>query len=305
MRRPFRLVALLAAVAAGSLTVTACDASPYAASVDGQVITVNSLNHQLTAWASNRVWVQQFDAGNSTSQGGSGTTVVGSGGPGTYSSAFVADILGDIIDVSAIQHRLAAEAKLPTADEIVASRAVNEYLRSQYWTQFPPSLRAFLVDQLAYEAPLATVPVDPTSLAGPYSQIQPYLFSSVCVDQTAVFSSSAASAVIASGTVHGSKVCYDQVGLEGQSPAFQAEVLKLTSAGQLSSPIRTAYGYQVLQLVSRSTPGFDSGVQQVLAAATSQPAAINGILAAAKVKINPKYGTWSNGQVTPPRLASS
>lgn len=305
MKRPLRLASLIGALGAGSLLLSACDASPYAAKVNGQVVTVNGLNHQLAAWASNRTWVQQFDASNSSAQGGSGTSVVGSGGPGTYSSAFVADILGDIVDVTAIRQHLARTGQLPTGDETVASRAVNEYLRAQYWTQFPPEVRDFLVDQLAYEAPLAQVPSDTSSLQGPYKQIQPYLFSSVCVVQTSVASLAQASTIISSGSVHGTTICYDQTALEGQSADFQAAVLKLVSPGQLSAPVKTSYGYQLLQLASRNSPGFDQGVQQVIAAATNQPPAITSILSSAKVEVNPRYGTWSDGQITPPHLASS
>lgn len=300
MRRPLRLLSVIGALGAGSLALSACDASPYAATVNGQVISVNNLNHQLAEWSSNRVWVRAFDAGNAQNQGGDGTTVVGTGGSGTYSSKFAADILAVNVDVAAIHQHLAATGHPATHDQVVAARAINEYLRAQYWDKFPTQLRDFLVEQLADQGALAAVPANPSSLQGPFNQIQPYLFSSVCVQESTAFSSAAAQAIISSGTLHGPPVCYDQAAIESQSPAFQAAVIKLANVGDISPAIRTPFGFEVLKLASRSTPGFDAGVQQVLSSATSQPTSINRILASAHVKVNPAYGSWSAGQITPP-----
>lgn len=308
MNKPLRIAAVIGALGAGSAVLSACDASPYAATVNGHVITVNQLNHQLAGWASNSIWVQQFDAGNSQSQGGNGTTVVGTGGPGTYSSAFAGDILGDIVDVDAIHQHLAATGQAATPDEMVAARAVNEYLRNQYWDHFSTQIRSFLVEQLADEGALAPRPSDTSSLQGPFNEISPYLFSEICVDEASAFSAQAARAIASSGTVNGAEACLDQAAVEQESPAFQVAIQKLTKPGDVSAPIASASGpqvFQVLRLVSRTSPGFDAGVQRVLSAATNQPPAINGILSSAHVKVNPLYGTYSNGQVTPPQLSGS
>ncbi len=299
MKRALRLLSFVAALAAGSLTLSACDASPYAATVNGQVITVNSLNHQLAMWAANPQWVQGYNQSNSQAQGGNGTTVAGAGS-GTYSSQFVAEILTLDAQSIAVHQHLAATGNPANDDEVIASRAVNEYLRAAYWAKFPPALRDFLVQQLADEGALAQPPSDPTQLQGPYSQIQPYLFSQICVVQASAFSSDAAQAIISSGVVNGVHVCYDQISLEAHPPAYQSAVIKLANPGDISSPLQTSYGFVVVKLVSRTGPGFDPAVQRVLVAATSQVAAVGTILGAAHVKVNPRYGYWSNGQVNPP-----
>jgi hypothetical protein len=301
LRRTFRLTFVAAAVAAGALGLTGCDASPYAATVNGQVITVNALNHQLAMWASNKTWVQGFNQGNAQSAGGDGTTVAGAGGTGTYNSKFVSAILNLNVDAIAVHQHLVATGNLPTSDEVIASRAVNEYLRSQFWTEFPPQLRDFLVQQLADQGALAKVPADTSQLQGPYSQIQPFLFSRICLVQASAFSAADAQAIITSGTVNGAQTCYDQAAPEDQSPQFRSAVQKLTNPGDISSAVQTSYGFVVLKLVSRDTPGFSPGVQRVLVAATSQVPAVNDIVSKAHVTVNPAYGSWSNGQVSPPR----
>lgn len=303
--KPLRLISIAGALCAASLGLSACDASPYAATVDGHVITVNSLNHVLASWASNRAWVQGFDAANSPSQGGNGTTVVGTGGNGTYNSKFVALILGTMVEVYAVRQHLAASGNLPSADEVVASRAVNEYLRGQYWYQFPQQVRDFFVERLADWGALTTPPLVASSLQGPYNDIQPYLFSKVCVAEASAFSSAQAQAIIASKTVKGTQVCFDQKQLEAQPQAFQSAVRNLTTVGDISSAIKTSYGFQVLQLTRRDTPGFSAAVQRVILAAETPPSSLNGILGSAHVKVNPRYGTWANGQVAPPQQTNS
>ncbi len=306
MKRALGTFALIGALAAGSMTLSACDASPYAASVNGETISQLALNTQLKDWASNQTWVTSFDAANSQQNGGSGTTVAGTGGPGTYSSTFVADILDNMIQVRIIHQHLASTANLPGPDEVVASRAVNEFLRSNYWDQFSPTLRSFLVDQLAEQAPLTPVSSDTATLKSAYGQIQPYLFSNLCVTTASAFDDAAARKLASSPDLQGAEVCYDQSSFEDQPVAFQKAVAKL-SVGQTAAPIKTSYGYQVVRLTSRQSPGFSQGVQRVLSVATaSSPAPqVTRLIGAAHVKVNPAYGTWSGGRITTPQLASS
>ena len=306
MKRALGTFALIGALAAGSLTLSACDTSPYAASVNGATISQLSLNTQLKEWSSNQTWVTSFDSANSQQNGGSGTTVGGTGGSGTYSSTFVADILDNMIQVQIIHQHLASIGRLPTPDEVVASRAVNEFLRSNYWDGFSPNLRSFLVDQLAEQAPLTPVSTNTATLRSAYAQIQPYLFSNLCVTTAAAFDPTEAQKLASSPHLVGASVCYDQTSFEDQPKPFQDAVAKL-SVGQTAAPIKTSYGYQVVRLTSRRSPGFSEGVQRVLSVATasSVPPAVTKLIDSAQVKVNPAYGTWSNGRITTPQLGSS
>lgn len=306
MKRLLGSFAAAGALAVGSMTVSACDASPYAATVNGHTISQLSLNNQLGEWSSNRAWVSSFDSANSQQNGGSGTTVAGTGGSGTYSNTFVADILDNMIQVELIHQNLGDNNHLPTGAEVVASRAVNEFLRSDYWTQFSPSLRNFLVEQLAEQAPLTPISSDTATLQSAYSQIQPYLFSKLCLTEASAFDQADASRLAASSQLQGADVCYDQAALEQQPAALQTAVAKL-NVGQTSQPIRTSYGYQVVRLSSRQSPGFSPGVQRVLSVATasSVPPKVTSLINSAHVQVNPAYGTWTNGRITTPQLSSS
>ena len=291
MRTPFRFISVVAALAAGSLGLTACDASPYAATVNGHVITVNEFNHQLSTWTSNKAFVQALSQ--------RGNTVTGTGGPGTYSTKFASELLTVLVGADIVHQHLAAAGTPATAEEMVASRAVNQVLYAQVWEQFAPSVRDFLVQQQADLGVLAQIPADLTQVDSGYQQIQQYLFSSVCVIQASAFSSDAAQAIVSSGTVTGAETCYDQADLEALSPALQTAVENLAQPGDISQPVKTSYGFVVLKLVNRSTPGLSPAVEQVLAS-VSNPPDLTAITSGAKVHVNPVYGTWSGSQVIPP-----
>lgn len=300
------ILATGAALLGVALGASACDASPYAASVNGDTISQAYLNNQLKLWAANKTWVASFDSANSQQNGGSGATVTGSGGKDTYSATFVSDILDTIIQVKILHQHLAGANQLPTQDELVASRAVNEYLRSDYWDQFAPSLRNLLVEQLADQGALTPVPSNVAALQGAYLAIQPYLFYQICVKEASAFSSADVQKLATAGNFNGAQVCLSQTDFENQSPAFQSAVVNLTP-NSVSQPIQTSFGFEVVQVVSRSGPTLSIGVQHVLAAATAQsePPQILDLMNRAKVKLNPAYGTWAQGQVNPPQLSSS
>jgi hypothetical protein len=293
--KPIRILRYLSAAGGlglASLTLSACDASPYAAKVNGQVITVNALNHQLSEFAANPGVVQGFSQG--------GGSVTGAGGSGTYSTKFVSRILGVWVEAAAVHQHVAASGRAPSADEVVAARAVDEFVYSPYWTSFSPSLRDFLVQGLADQGSLASPPADPSALEGPFQQIQSYLFSQVCVVQATAFDQSGAQSIAAQGVTQGAHTCYDQSGAEALPDPIHSAITKLANPGDVSQPVPTSYGFVVIRLVSRSGPGFDPDVQRVIVAATSGVPQVSSIVSAAHVKINPAYGSWANGQVNPP-----
>ncbi|HET6963980.1 MAG TPA: hypothetical protein VFH58_04350 [Acidimicrobiales bacterium] len=303
-----RILPLIAALAAGSLTLTACDVSPYAAVVNGNTISVNSLTSQLAAFSSNKTFVQEFnqsEASQAQQSGSQPVTVAGSGGAGTYSSAFVARVLGLFIQTTAIHQYLEAHGKQATPNQVLAARAVQEISYGPVWNQFPSSIQNIFVEQLADFGALTQAPSDVSSLQNPYSQLQPYLFSSICVDRASAFNQDAARAIASSGSLGGVQTCYSQTDVERQSPQLQSALRGLTTVGQVSDPVRTSYGYEVLKLVSRDAPGLTPGVASVIVAYSNPPQDAQSIVTSAHVKVNPRYGSWVNGQVNPPATLNS
>jgi hypothetical protein len=288
-----------------SLSATACDTSPYAAKVNSDVIKSSSLNAELAQWAGNQAYVTDFNSSNSSAQGGSGTTVAGDA-PGTYSTAWVAQILTDMIAASAIHQHLVDTNQLPGPELLAAARSL--YQSVNYWSQFSPAFRDTLTQRLAEEATFAPVPTGSAlaSVNQGYQQIKQYFYNEVCVREASAFDKAAAQAITASGSVSGPTVCYTPIQLEDYPAAFRNAVTSL-AVGAVSQPIQTDYGYQVVQVVSRQEQGFNPSVQKVLSlVGGSAPDALTAVLRQAKVSVNPAYGSWNGSQFTvvPPRAPS-
>lgn len=301
MKRLLSTLAGLAAVLTLSLTATACDTSPYAAKVNSQVIHQAELNSELRAWAGNTAYVSSYN------ESSSGTTVAGDA-PGTYSTTWVAAILGGMVDASVIGQHVVATDQPPSSATLAAARTVSE-LGEVGWQDFSPAFRDVLVSRLANEAVLTPVSAPQATLLGTYNQYKSNFFLQICTTASSAFSESEAAGIAAQGVPNGVLACYNQVQFEAQPMAFQTAVLTLP-VGKVSAPIKTSYGYQVVKVVDRTLQEYSEDLQRVLSLViTSAQGTVNpvltGLLSKASVRINPAYGTWSSLQVTPPAIPNA
>lgn len=299
-----RFFAAAAALAAVSITVSACDVSPLAASVNSSVIKQTALSAELRAWAGNREYVSAFDSSN----GSSGVTVVGDA-PGTYNNEWVSSILTGMITASVVHQRLQATGRHVTQSGLEAARAVSE-ISQIGWMSFPPSFRDTLTYRLA-EAALVTPPLAQLSQAfnQVYEQYRPFFFSRVCVVQASAFSLGEASVLAAKGDLSGESVCYSQSDLEQQAAGLRSAIMGL-AVGKVSKPVPTPYGYLVVKVTSRAVIGLTDELKRTISVAimNAQGApnnTVNSLLTRSKVKVNPAYGTWSATQVVPPKAPGS
>jgi hypothetical protein len=236
-------------------------------------------------------------------------TVVGDA-PGTYGSAWVANILTGIVDSAVVQQHLVASGTLPSLSLQAVARSVSEFDHPGYWTELPVAFRQTLASRLADEAAFggwAAVP-DQTLRQG-YQQFQSYFFTQVCVVDVSAFSAAAAQAIRASGQVNGARTCYSPADLEAQPASFRSTVMAGT-VGAISQPISTNFGFQVVQVVSRDTIAYGPDVVQVLTAAVATTGhlpntQLDQLVKQSHIQVNPAYGTWTSGQVAPPQLTSS
>lgn len=300
LAKTFAAAAVLAAV---SLTASACDTSPYAAVANGQTIKQTTLNAELGAWAGNKQYVNAFDSAN----GSSGVNVAGFA-PGTYNSGWVASILDNAVVAGLIHQHLRALHEAPDAATMQSARAVSE-ISQIGWSSFSPAFRNTLTMRLAEDATLSPTSVGSSTLQRVYQQYKPYFFSQVCLLEAAAFSLEQAQRLSSGGYPGGSQVCYSQTQFENQPADFSQAVMNL-GLYQVSQPIKTRYGYQVVEVVSRDVFGFTPQLQRVISVAIvnaqgSPNPSVNDLLASAKVKVNPQYGTWSQGQITPPKTPGS
>ena len=80
-----RLLALVAAASAGLLTTACGSAAAYAAKVNGTVISRSALTSELHSIQANKAYVTAYDQ--------QGTNRIEGQSPGTFNSAFVANLL--------------------------------------------------------------------------------------------------------------------------------------------------------------------------------------------------------------------
>lgn len=298
-----RLLAATAAALAISVTASACDTSPYAAKVNSHVIRQTALNSELRAWAGDAPYVNAFDNAN----GSGGVTVVGDA-PGTYNNEWVSSILTGMVTADAVHQRLVATGRHVTPAGLDAARAVSE-ISQIGWTSFPASFREILVNRLAEAALITPKVVGSQTIARVYQQYGPYFFSRVCVLQAAAFNLQAARRLSSSKKISGSPQCYTQADLEAQAPDLRAAIMAL-EPGQVSQPVKTPYGFLVIQVTSRDVLKLTTDLQKTISVAilNAQGApndTVNAVVAHTKVKVNPAYGTWGGSQVVPPRTPGS
>jgi hypothetical protein len=303
VKRLRNLVAGVAALVALSLSVTACDSSPFAARVNSQTIRQTALNIELRQWSSSREYVNAFNSSNTSS----GVTVAGQA-PGTYSSTWVAGVLGGMIDAAIFRQQENATGKTPSPGVEAASSAVNA-ISQVGWDQFSADFRQTLVVRLADESTLTPTTVPAATLKMVYDRYAQYFFNQICTVQSSAFNQNDATALQASGVPNGHPACYDQAAFAAQPPSFQNAVLGL-EVGKTAPPIPTLYGYLVVRVVSRSEQGFTPDVQRVLSTAVlsaqgSPNPTLDGLVAKANVKVNPAYGSWKSSQVMPPPAPAS
>lgn len=117
-----RLLGLVAVASAGLLAGGCGSAAAYAAKVNGTVIARSALNDELKSIEANKPYVQAFD------QQGSPRPIEGQS-PGTFNSAFVANLLTERIEYALIHQELQHRKALPgTADLTTAKAEVAQRL---------------------------------------------------------------------------------------------------------------------------------------------------------------------------------
>lgn len=91
-------------------------------------------------------------------------------------------------------------------------------------------------------------------------------------------------------------------------PEF-ADAAVAAEPGEIVGPVRTDFGYHIIQLVSKETPSFEEA-RAVLVQGSEESAAafqtwLQKQLDAANVTVNPRYGTWDAAQGTVVAITST
>ncbi len=326
----------LCAVVAGAL-LSGCGTAPYAATVNGEAISVQELAAQARHWASSPAFVKYQDAqflaqeAQAQAQGQTNVpnnTVEGNGtGPNVYGMYWTTLQLSDMITAVALHQYLAARSNLPTTTQVAAAWSAEWANDPTIWSEVGQAARTSGATYDAYRAqvlPLGNAKAD----AQFYAAHKAYFWTSVCLleDDVAVSgrggtvnmaaSRSQGEHVAAQLTANpsappasvsgGSRYCLSPEQLLERRAGFEAKVNSL-APGHVAL-LRENWGYRVLLVTSRSQIPYsraiagDIEVVTTAGGAQGQPnseSRIIGVLKAARVRVNPAFGSWAANLPSP------
>jgi hypothetical protein len=340
-------VAAFVAVLTLGTALSACSTSPPAASVNGEVITEAQLAQNLTGWARSPAYVTAFNeaskqqAAQYAAQGQQvpAFTVEGTGsGPGNFGLEWTTGRLTALVSALAVQQYLQHRGASPSGLQRAAAFSSEQAADPQVWPQLTQQLRSEVTHAAADLALVQTGTTDLKTAESFFKAHASYFWSQVCLttvdvsvpgpngttDMTASRKQAEAVAAQLSGApgtatqtpvTGGARYCLVPAQLIQQPPAFAQEVNALQPGG--AGIIPASYGYQVVQVRSRTAIPFDEPVAAVIdvvalgagISATSWPVqgdandtGLTRILKAAKVDVNPSYGTWTTALPAPPYI---
>ena len=326
----------LCAIVAGAL-LSGCGTAPYAATVNGEAISVQELAAEARHWASSPAFVKYQDAqflaqeAQAQAQGQTNVpnnTVEGNGtGPNVYGMYWTTLQLSDMITAVALHQYLAARSNLPTTTQVAAAWSAEWANDPTIWSEVGQAARTSGATYDAYRAqvlPLGNAKAD----AQFYAAHKAYFWTSVCLleDDVAVSgrggtvnmaaSRSQAEHVAAQLTANpsappasvsgGSRYCLSPEQLLERRAGFEAKVNSL-APGHVAL-LRENWGYRVLLVTSRSQIPYsraiagDIEVVTTAGGAQGQPnseSRIIGVLKAARVRVNPAFGSWAANLPSP------
>jgi parvulin-like peptidyl-prolyl isomerase len=309
-------VAGLAAVIALVLGLSGCNVrfSPYAAVVNGTEISQAQLRSALSAIAANASYKCAIES--------SGTSHVQGAGDGTYNSTFTAQVLSILVQDKAVHQyierlHLSEPASLPAIalsqlEQSTAPPSTCPGSGDSLMQAFVPSYRdqliKFQVDEDALSAHLAGTSLEPGSLEA-FVARDKNLWQEACVSVIEVASKATALSLrsqLAKGASFASLAKahsldtssapnggYIGCVADSEFTAPLGTVLAALSVGHVSSPVAFSSDWLLLVVTSRQAESYSELVSSLNA---SQQTTLNTVfprlLKAAKVQLDPQFGSW-------------
>lgn len=318
---------MAAGLAAVALATAACHLSPYAAIVNGQMISQQDLHSELQAINSNKAYV------NALQSGGGGSPVQGKA-PGSFDMRFVDAVLNRQILYALVNQELARRDVTITPDDLSLARAdaVATYGGKGVFDAFPPSYRQDLVrhsaEVTALESSLSKVDVSKAALHRYYDS-HTSQFRSICASIILVKSLPKAQSVEAA--LHagasfsqlaqsesqdaGTKASGGRVGCalpQAYATSFGqalASALAALAPGHVAAPVHTQAGWVVAEVTSATQVPFSQATPSIRAALLQGSAPkVNSFLTklvrGATIEVDPRYGHFTtsgpNAGLQPP-----
>ena len=305
------LVALLGVVAAACGTL-----QPYALIVNGSRIPQRDLDNELKAIRGNGRYLDAIDP--------SRRQILGSGN-GTFNANFTAFVLNQDLDYQLVHNELGKRklnvtpADLDQAKNVVIQQVNGQDTYNAFPKWYQDKLQRRFAEVIVLNRAL-TPPVDEGQAMAYYNshqdQFQQACASHILVDTPQAagdiegrlakgedFASVAKSASkdTASGQKGGDVGCFlktSQLVPEFLTAAFSQPV------GQVGQPVQSQFGYHVIKVTSRDVLPYDQAKQQAQQAMGQSNGSqlkqwLTDALKKAKVKMNPKFGTFNKGKPVP------
>jgi hypothetical protein len=317
-------------VAGLGVGLSGCGTAPAAAIVNGQKISVQQLDQQMSEWASSPAYRKIYDqssiqqalqSGNSNPQG---VTVEGSGtGNEVYGRQWAAMELTLMIDAAAVRQYLAAHHEAPTSQQVAAAWASEEATNPQMWEQLSPQARTQAAQQDAQAALLYGKASSGTADEQFYKRHQADFWSQVCLARSDVVVSgpngtvnnaasrrqaeSEAQAWSGAGQSSGAPQSAAQSCDSGEQLLQEGEGFFKTMNGLpvgATAAIPANPGYQVVKVLSRQTIPYASWDATDIELVSQRngnhfefpisEGGIDKVVNRAHVSVNIAYGAWTH-----------
>jgi len=314
----------LVALAAIALALAGCDSAQGSAlTVGNEEVSQSSIDRELEALLDNEVLAQQGQAA------GAGADTLN---PGLTAFWLTLRVQQEVIDRE-LRER---DIEVTDADREAGLAAIETEITTDVFEAFPEWLQQRLEDRYARRFALlrelggtAAGPTDEevratyeeilaeTKAQCPSGKFAAHILVATPEKANAITVELAAGADFAelartrstdtqSAMLGGELLCYDPAQLDPQFAAT-ADTLAL---GQVSGPVQTQFGFHIIRM-SDTIPfeSVEAQVREGLAPTTSTNPELDELIADAKVRVNPRYGTWEVtdgiGVVVPPEEPES
>jgi len=320
-----------------SALLSSCGTAPYAATVNGDPISVQELAAQAHDWASSQAFVKYQDAQflseeeAAASEGQSNVpnnTVEGNGsGPNVYGMYWTTIQLSNMITSSALRQYLAKQRRSPSGQQYSAAWSSEWANNPTIWSEVGQSARTSGASYDSERAQLVPA-TDAKTDEQFYAAHKADFWTSVCLleDDVSVVGSNGTVDMAASkaqaqkveselaanptsppaSVSGGSRYCENQEQFIEEPAAFTSMVNSLPP-GHPSS-LQESWGYKVLVVTSRAVIPYSAAIASDIEVVTSYGGAqgqpnsetkVIDVLKGAKVKVNPEYGEWSTNLPSP------
>jgi len=327
VRTLIRFFVAATAVVAVTAGLAACKSpTPYAAKVNGVILSKTGLDNELSAIKNNDDYLKALSDSN--------VTVLGKGA-GTFDTAFVARVLTRRIYLELIHQEVerlklkVTEKDLDNAREELAASIGDPEVLDKFPKSYYEEIRRTTAEVQVLQAALAKVDTSDAGLAAYYAEHEDQ-FESVCAahilvetkadadkierqitaakDKALTFADIAKkqSTDTGSGEKGGDLGCAAPAGYVAE---FK-DAVRTQKVGVVGDPVKSQFGYHIIRVDKREpAPPLDTVKEQVRqAVAGSGQSGFNDFLAKAstkaKVEVNPRYGKFDRSgdspQVVPP-----